>query len=206
MIDLAAVLAVSVVCAVGIMSPGPNFVAVTHRAVTVSRAEVLALVLGVACVSALWAAAAVFGLGIFFSLFPWLFWSVKLLGAVYLIWFGIQLARRSGLALPEKSGPLTRSTVVRAFRDGIVTNLSNPKSMIFYASVFSAAVPAGASSATLATVVLMVAIIATCWYGGVALFLSGARAATFYRKGKPLIERACGIFLVAFGLRQAVFH
>lgn len=206
MIDLAAVLAVSIVCAVGIMSPGPNFVAVTHRAVTASRSEVLALVLGVACVSALWAAAAVFGLGLLFSLFPWLFWSVKLLGAAYLIWFGIQLVRRSGRALPEKTGPITRSTVARAFRDGTVTNLSNPKAMIFYASVFSAAVPAGASSATLAVVVLMVAVIATCWYGGLALFLSGTHAATAYRKGRSLIECTCGAFLVVFGLRQAVFH
>ena len=128
MIDLAAVITASIVCAAGVMSPGANFVAVTHRAVTASRAEVLALVLGVACVSALWASAAVFGLGILFSLFPWLFWSVKLLGAAYLVWFGIRLVRGSRLALPEKSMALTRSTFIRAFRDGIVTNLSNPGS------------------------------------------------------------------------------
>ena len=206
MIDLAAVITASIVCAAGVMSPGANFVAVTHRAVTASRAEVLALVLGVACVSALWASAAVFGLGILFSLFPWLFWSVKLLGAAYLVWFGIRLVRGSRLALPERSMALTRSTFIRAFRDGIVTNLSNPKSMVFYASVFSASVPAGASSATLAAVVLMVPIIAACWYGGVALFLSGQHAAAVYRKGKPLIERACGILLIVFGLRQAVFR
>ncbi len=206
MIDLAAVLTVSIVCAVGVMSPGPNFVAVTHRAVTASRSEVLALVLGVACVSALWAAAAVFGLGILFTLFPWLFWSVKLLGATYLVWFGVQLIRRARSALPEKTVAVTRSDFVRAFRDGVVTNLSNPKAMVFYASVFSAAVPAKASSATLATVVLLVAIIATCWYGSVALFLSGRRAAAVYRQGKPLIERACGVFLILFGLRQAVFR
>lgn len=188
------------------MSPGPNFVAVTHRAVTASRAEVLALVLGVACVSALWATAAVFGLGFLFSLSPWLFWSVKLLGAAYLVWFGLQLVRGARLALAEQSAAVTRSTFLRAFRDGVVANLSNPKSMVFYASVFSASVPAGASSATLAAVVLMVPFIAACWYGGVAFFLSSANAATFYRKGKPLIERACGALLIVFGLRQAIFR
>lgn len=206
MIDVATVVTASVVCLAGVMSPGPNFVAVTHRAVTKSRAEVLPLVLGIASVSALWATAAVFGLGILFSLFPWLFWSVKLLGAAYLAWLGLQLIRGARLALAEQSATVTRSTFLRAFRDGVVTNLSNPKSMAFYASVFSASVPAAASFATLAAVVLMVPVIATCWYGGVALFLSSANAATCYRKGKPLIERVCGALLIVFGLRQAIFR
>ncbi|MCM8596287.1 LysE family translocator [Accumulibacter sp.] len=92
----------------------------------------------------------------------------------------------------------------RAFRDGIATNLSNPKSMVFYASVFSAAVPAGTSTGTLSVMVLMVALIALLWYGGVALALSSDRAARFYRRTKPAIERTCGFFLIAFGLRQAI--
>jgi threonine efflux protein len=93
--------------------------------------------------------------------------------------------------------------VFRSFRDGLVTNLSNPKSMIFYASVFSAAVPASASSATLLGMVIMVAIVAALWYGGVAVVLSSEHAANLYRKGKPAIERTCGVLLIAFGLRQA---
>ena len=204
MIDFAAVAAASLVCAAGVMSPGPNFIAVTHRAVTAHRAEAFALVLGVVCVSTFWAFAAVFGLALLFSLFPWLFWSAKLVGAAYLVWFGIQLIGRSTLPLPEKTDLLTPLTFLRAYRDGLVTNLSNPKAMVFYASVFSAGVPAGASSATLAMMVLMVAIIAAVWYGGVALVLSSARAARAFRRNKMLAERGCGAFLILFGLRQAL--
>ena len=203
MIDIAAVLTASVVCVAGVMSPGPNFVAVTHRAVTSPRAESMALVGGIVCVNALWATCALFGLGVLFSLFPWLFWSVKLLGAAYLVWFGVQLFRRSGMPLPSKTALPLHSTCARAFRDGIVTNLSNPKSMVFYASVFSAAVPGGASPGTLTVMVLMVAFIALLWYGGVAFVLSSEGAAKIYRKAKPAIERTCGAFLIAFGLRQA---
>jgi threonine efflux protein len=206
MIDTAAVLTASIVCVAGVMSPGPNFVAVTHRAVTAPRIEAMALVTGIVCVNSLWASAALFGLGTLFSLFPWLFWSIKLLGAAYLVWFGIQLLRRSGKPLPAKSGVSARSAFLGALRDGIVTNLSNPKSMIFYASVFSAAVPAGASSATLLVMVAMVALIASLWYGAVALALSSNRAASVYRRGKPAIEIACGGFLIVFGLRQAILR
>lgn len=79
MIDLAAVFTASIVCLAGVMSPGPNLVAVTHRAVTSTRSDAIALVLGIVCVNSLWASAALFGIGTIFSLFPWLFWSVKLL-------------------------------------------------------------------------------------------------------------------------------
>ncbi len=204
MLDIAAILTASTVCAAGVMSPGPNFVAVTHRAVTAPRAEAIALVLGIVCVNALWAAAALFGIGVLFSLFPWLFWTVKLLGAAYLMWFGVQLLRQAGKPLALRSGCVTRGGFFKALRDGLVTNLSNPKAMVFYASVFSAAVPAGASLATLLVMVGMVAVIALLWYGGVALALSSARVARGYCRGKALIERSCGVFLVVFGLRQAL--
>ena len=206
MIDFPAVLAASTACVAGVMSPGPNFVAVTHRAVTSHRTEALALVCGITCVSVLWAGTALFGLGILFALFPWLFWSVKLFGAAYLVWFGIQLLRRSGTALPAKAALPSHSSCRRAFRDGILTNISNPKAMAFYASVFSAAVPASVSNETLVVMALMVGLIAFTWYGGVAFTLSTERALKFYRKGKPAIERTCGILLIAHGLRQAGFH
>lgn len=201
---MSAVLTASLVCIAGVMSPGPNFIAVTHRAVTSTRAEAMAVVMGIVIVNSIWASAALFGLGAIFSLFPWLFWTVKLLGATYLVWFGVQLIRCSGKPLPDENGTVTRSSFILAIRDGVITNFSNPKSMIFYASVFSAAVPATVSFNTLIAMVVMVALIASVWYGGVALILSSDRAANIYRKGKSNIERTCGFFLIIFGLRQAL--
>ena len=64
MLDTTAVLSASVVCLAGVMSPGPNFVAVTHRAISSSRSEAVAMVLGIAMVNTLWAAMALFGLGL----------------------------------------------------------------------------------------------------------------------------------------------
>jgi threonine efflux protein len=204
MIDFHVVLTASLVCLAGVMSPGPNFVAVTHRAVTAPRSEALALVAGIACVSVLWSGSALFGLGLLFALFPWLFWAVKLLGATYLVWFGIQLLRQARQPLAAGSAPAAQTCRWRAFRQGLLTNLSNPKAMMFYASVFSAAVPAGATPATLAVIVGAVGTIAASWYGSVALFLSGAHANRLYRRGKPLIEATCGVFLIGYGVRQAL--
>ena len=196
--------AVAVICVLAIMSPGPNFVAVTHRAITAPRAQALALVAGIACISGAWAAAALFGLGLVFGLFPWLLVGVKLAGAAYLCWFGITLLRSAARPLARRAPTSGPGGAKRAFCDGVMTNLSNPKAMVFYASVYAGAVPSDASVGTLIVLVGMVPLIALTWYGLVALLLSGEQAAEWYRRGKPWLERCCGLLLIGFALRQAL--
>ena len=204
MLDSSAVLSAAVVCLAGVMSPGPNFVAVTHRAISSSWAEAVAMVFGIAMVNMLWATMALFGLNLLVTSLPWLFRSIKLMGAGYLVWFGIQLLKRSGQPLKVRIGAAAASSFSSALRDGIATNLANPKSMAFYASVFSGAVPADASMETLLGMVVMVGVLAVLWYGGVALVLSADRMADLYRRGKKVVERTCGLFLILLGGRQGL--
>jgi threonine efflux protein len=202
MLDTTAVLSAAVVCLAGVMSPGPNFVAVTHRAISSSRVEAVAMVFGIAMVNTIWAGMALFGLNLLVTSLPWIFWAIKLMGAAYLVWFGIQLLKRSGQPLKARNGLAAASSVSSALRDGIATNLANPKSMAFYASVFSGAVPAYASVETLLAMVAMVGFLAVLWYGSVALVLSADRMADLYRQGKKIVERTCGLFLILLGGRQ----
>jgi len=205
MLDSSVVLSAAIVCVAGVMSPGPNFVAVTHRAISSSRSAAIAMVCGIVMVNMLWATMALFGLSLLISSMPWLYWSIKIMGAGYLIWFGIQLLRRSRKPLPPNGAiATTRITFESAMRDGIVTNLANPKSMAFYASVFSGAIPAGASAETLQVMVAMVGTISTLWYGSVALTMSTKCMADLYRNGKLIIERTCGMFLILLGGRQCL--
>ncbi len=204
MLDTSAVLSAAIVCLAGVMSPGPNFVAVTHRAISSSRLEAIAMVFGIAMVNTLWAIMALFGLGLLVSTLPWLVWSIKFMGAAYLVWFGVQLLRRSGEQFKPSALATTASSLPLALRDGIATNLANPKSMAFYASVFSGTAPTDASIATLTAMVVMVGMIAVLWYGSVALVLSADRMAKLYRRGKTAVERSCGLFLILIGCRQGL--
>lgn len=70
MIDMQAVLAVFTVYIVGVVIPGPNFVAVAHKAVSARRSEAFALVAGIVLVNLFWASSALLGVGIIFALFP----------------------------------------------------------------------------------------------------------------------------------------
>jgi threonine efflux protein len=203
MIDSSAVATFFSVYAAGVVIPGPNFVAVVHKAVSGRRSDTLALVAGIVIVNLFWATCAILGIGMVFAIFPWLAVGVRLAGAAYLIWFGLRLvvsARASDIAAP----PPPKSPPFRAaFLQGVATNIANPKSIAFYAAVFSSAAPAHVSTPTFVAMLGTVGATATCWYGAVALVLSHAAIATAYRRVKAWIDRACGCLIIALGIRQA---
>jgi threonine efflux protein len=202
MIDGSAVLTVFLVYLAGVVIPGPNFVAVVHKAVAATRSEALALVAGIVLVNLFWSTCALAGLGLVFAAFPWAALVVKVLGAAYLIGFGLRLLINAGKTTP---GPLTAavgSHCRQSFFQGVVTNIGNPKSMAFYAAVFSAAAPAHVSLGTFSSMLAVVVVVSMTWYGLVAIVLSQPKIADAYRGRKKAIDRLCGGLIVSLGIRQ----
>jgi threonine efflux protein len=204
MIDVSAVMAVFSVYVTGVVIPGPNFVAVAHRAASGTRSEALALVSGIVLVNLFWAACAILGVGIVFSIFPWLAFTVKIAGAAYLIWFGFSLIIKSRATTSSEIKPSLPAGFRRAFLQGVATNIANPKSIAFFAAVFSSAAPAHVSPTTFFAMLATVGVTAMCWYGFVALVLSHSAVASTYRRAKAWIDRGCGAIIVGLGIRQLV--
>jgi threonine efflux protein len=129
--------------------------------------------------------------------------GVRLAGAAYLIWFGLRLVDAARAGDIAARHPLKSPPFGAAFLQGVATNIANPKSIAFYAAVFSSAAPAHVSTPTFVAMLATVGATATCWYGAVALVLSHAAIATAYRRVKAWIDRACGCLIIALGIRQA---
>jgi threonine/homoserine/homoserine lactone efflux protein len=201
MIDWTAITTVLSVYVVGVVLPGPNFVAVAHKAASTTTREALALVAGVVVVNLFWASCSILGVGIVFATFPWIALAVKLTGAAYLIWFGGRLILKAGDAGAARV-PTSGRSLGQAFRAGVGTNIANPKSIAFYAAVFAAAAPKHVSTPTFLGMLATVAIVATTWYGIVAVVFASPRVATRYRRGKAWMDRFCGAVIVALGIRQ----
>jgi threonine/homoserine/homoserine lactone efflux protein len=201
-IDSSAVLAVFSVYIAGVVIPGPNFVAVAHKAASSTRSEALAVVAGIVLVSLFWATCAILGVGIVFAAFPWMALVVKIAGAAYLIWFGCRLifkARAGELGMAETGAA---GGLRKAFVQGFATNITNPKSVAFFAAIFASATPSHVSSVTFVAMLAMVAVVATTWYGFVALVLSHGGIASSYRRYRAWVDRVCGGLIVALGIRQ----
>jgi threonine efflux protein len=204
MFDSAAVLTVFWVYLAGVVIPGPNFVAVVHKAVAATRAEALALVAGIVTVNLVWSTFALTGLSLVFAAFPWAALVVKLMGAAYLMWFGVRLILNAGKhpAVPNGSG--SAGSIRNSFFQSIVTNVGNPKSMVFYAAVFSAAAPSCVSVSSFASMLAVVVTVSLTWYGLVAVMLSQSRISSMYQKARKVIDRLCGGLILGLGVRQLV--
>ncbi|MBB4287546.1 LysE family transporter [Roseospira goensis] len=202
----AILLSVALLWGVAVVTPGPNFLVVSHAAVTASRRAALWAVAGLMLGTALWGSVGVLGIGVLFVAVPWTYLVFKVVGGLYLIWLGARLlwsARRaapvgapSGGAVPAR--PLAPG---RALARGFVTVATNPKSGTFVASLFAAVLPpdptAGLSVAMVATMV----VVSGVWYGLVAWSLGHATPRRLYIRGRRTIEAAAGALFVLFGVR-----
>ncbi|QJP96112.1 LysE family translocator [Pseudomonas fluorescens] len=204
MIDGPAVLTVFLVYLAGVVIPGPNFVAVVHKAVAASRSEALALVAGIVLVNLLWATCAIAGIGVVFAAFPWAALFVKVLGAAYLMWFGLRLLLNAGKTTLSPSNEAAVGNFQQSFIQGVITNIGNPKSMAFYAAIFSAAAPAHVSTSTFLSMLAVVVVVSMTWYGMVAIALSQPDIASAYQRRKKAIDQLCGALILSLGIRQLV--
>jgi threonine efflux protein len=204
MVDVPAVLAVLAVYAAGVVIPGPNFVSVVHCAATESRRSALGMVAGIVLVNLCWASAALLGVAAVFIAFPVVAFAAKLAAAAYLCWLGVRLIRRAGAsAVSAPTGRGAHGSVLKAFQRGVAVNIVNPKSMAFYAATFSTAAPPNVNASTLVAMLAVVLVIASVWYGAVAMALSSHAVSRKVIAGRPWFERVCGALLVGLGIKQA---
>jgi len=185
------------------VTPGPNVLLVGGTAVASRRRETLFTVAGILCGTVVWGTAGFFGVGLLFRAAPWLYITLKLAGGAYIAYLGLRLILHGG-AHPETMPAAARGAGRRAFRRGLMTQLSNPKSGAFVATIFAATMPQDAPlAAGIAAVCIMVGISAS-WYGLLAWGLGLTRIQAAYLRARRGIERASGALFVGFGLEIAL--
>lgn len=184
-------------------SPGPNVLQVTRVAVADSRRAGLYVALGVATASVIWSASAALGLALVFEAAPLVYDAVRVLGGIYLVYLGVQTLRAAAAPPAAERGVLATRSAGAAWRLGLLTNLSNPKAVVFFGSVFAALVPQDASLALRAAAVAVIALDATVWHCLLAVVFSTPRAQAAYLHAKRWIDRVAGAVMAAFGVEFA---
>ena len=86
-----------------------------------------------------------------------------------------------------------------AFASGALTNLANPKSVVFFGSIFAAALPPGAPTGVRLGAVAVVAVNALWWHLALGFVFSMPRAHQMYAPVKPLIDRVTASVMGLFG-------
>lgn len=186
----------------GAISPGPSFVLVSRIAVKLSRMDGLAAALGMGIGGAIFATLALLGLVAILLQVEWLYLSLRVLGGFYLVYIGIGIWRGAAepLGVP-KAGVARPSSTFRSFVLGLITQLSNPKTAIVYASIFAALLPTSTPTWLFLSLPPLVLALETSWYSVVAVAFSASRPRSAYLRWKVAVDRAAGAVMSLLGLK-----
>src|SRR5688500_11341424 len=195
------------VAALVIVTPGPDTALTIRNTLLGGRSGGVATAFGVVTGQAVWALATSVGVAALLVASEPAFMALKLLGAAYLIYLGLQALhgafRKRGVHAPAE---VSRGQLapIAAYRQGVVSNLGNPKMAAFFPSLLPQFAPGGeASFWGLFALGLLFCAMTLVWLAGYAFAV--AKAGDLFRRARirRWIEGVTGAVLVALGLRLA---
>jgi threonine/homoserine/homoserine lactone efflux protein len=203
---LVAFLAVS---AVVICTPGQDTALTIRSTLAGGRVAGIATAAGVALGQAVWTLAASAGIVTLLTASEPAFRALKLAGAAYLVWLGAQslysaLRRRGETGASGPPRPASRELPpARALRQGVVSNLGNPKMAVFFASLLPQFAPGGSDAfLVLLALGLLFCTLTFAWLTLYAIAVSKARRFLTGR-ARRVLDAVTGLVLVVFGARLA---
>ncbi|HBM3268201.1 TPA: threonine export protein RhtC [Klebsiella oxytoca] len=198
---------VALVHIIALMSPGPDFFFVSQTAVSRSRKEAMMGVLGITCGVMAWAGVALLGLNLIIERMAWLHTIIMVGGGLYLCWMGFQMLRGAlkkgeAAAAVEPQVELARSG--RSFLKGLLTNLANPKAIIYFGSVFSLFVGDSVSSGARWGIFLLIVLETLAWFTVVASLFALPGMRRGYQRMAKWIDGIAGTLFAGFGIHLII--
>jgi RhtB (resistance to homoserine/threonine) family protein len=189
-----------------LISPGPDLVVAIRNSVLGSRKAGLLTALGFAAGVSIHMTYTLVGLAAIIAKSVILFSILKYAGAAYLLYMGYKALRSKGFDKSEVSNLSGHKEISnkKAFMAGFITNVLNPKATVFFLAVFSQFItpetPMSVQFFYASTCVLMTGL----WFSIVALALTNRRIKNKFLSFSKTIDRICGGFLIALGLKLAL--
>lgn len=210
MIEPAALLAWSALALAVTLSPGADTLLVASHAARGGLRSGLAAVVGIQCGAASYAVLFGFGALSVLAATPALFAAVKIVGAIYLAFLGVQFLwgaiTRKSVAQAEAPRMAPNGSLAQPLRQGFLSNVLNPKVALFYL----AALPqfaSGPSAPLIGAVLIGIhAVFGATWLSIVAYAASRARAITWNTILVRWLEGAIGAFFLSVAARLALTH
>lgn len=188
-----------VVAAVVICTPGQDTALTIRNALAGGRRSGFATALGVALGQGVWTIAAAAGLVAVLRVSQPAFTALRLAGAAYLVYLGVQSLVAALRRSPHRPAA-GRSTPGGALRQGLVSNLANPKMVVFFTSLLP---QFGDAFATLLALGLLFSVLTGAWLAAYAVAAARARRLLARERVRRAFDVVTGAVLVALGLRVA---
>lgn len=202
-------LMVAMVHMIALASPGPDFFFVSQTAASRSRKEAMMGVIGITLGVAVWAAVALMGLHLILQKMAWLHQIITVGGGLYLCWMGWQLlksarSKKQAGGAGEEDVAVTLPARGRTFMRGLLTNLSNPKAVVYFGSVFSMFVSDSVSGGERSAIFLLIVVETLAWFSLVAMVFALPKMRRGYQRLAKWIDGVAGVVFAGFGIALIV--
>ena len=187
------------------LTPGPDTLYILGRSIAQGRETGIASALGISVGSIFHTCAAALGLSAILATSAIAFGTIKLLGGAYLIFLGIKmiLDRRKQLSLPSK---FRQRTALAAFRQGILTNILNPKVALFFLAFLPQFIDPGSNAKIAAFIMLGLTFVTTGTIWCLILAWFASALSERLRENETItqwLNRTAGALFVFLGIRMA---
>ena len=204
---MSALVGIAIIHFFALISPGPDFFFVTQSAIRQSRQHAIFVALGISVSILVWSICALSGLHFLFQKIAWLQQVLMILGGLYLLYLGYVMLKSASQAKVAVSitPTLDATTQVhksysKLFLQGFLTNMANPKALIYFSSVFSLAIQPNAVFMDQLSLLALVFTESMLWFVVVALLFSMQSMSAIYQKFAKWIDGVTGGIFISFGL------
>ena len=184
-----------------VISPGPDFAIVTHRSIKYGRKSGFITSIGIGFGILIHVIYCILGIGYIISQNSFLFNFLKILGAIYICFLGINSFKYSTANLSEMSESKISQFFDNSFIIGLVTNIFNPKATLFFISLFALVIEHNTSVTTQLLYGAWMSLVTSFWFCLVSYLISSYYLKIFINKYSILINRVMGVILIIISFK-----
>ena len=194
--DIESLLWMSLICAMGAMSPGPSLVVVLRNTISGGRTRGVMTAIGHGLGFSIYAFVAVMGLSSVLLGNEQIFHLLQSAGALFLIWLAFSMITNKNSVSSEKY----EESVYKGFLEGFMIAFLNPKILVFLVAIFSQFINSDVTNSVLFIMAIIAGIIDTIWYVLVAVTLANTKFIDSLGVNAVFIDRFTGIILFIFAI------
>lgn len=187
-----------------VISPGPDFAMVLKQSITYGRKTSIYSSIGIGLGISVHVIYTILGIGLIISKSIILFTTIKLLGALYLIYLGYKSLKSAGFKVEEKQ-VLGKESISnkKAFIQGFLCNALNPKATLFFVSLFTVIISIDTPIYIQAIYGVICIFITMTWFVFLSLVLSFKKVRNFFNSFGKWFDKTIGVVLISLGLTIA---
>ncbi|WP_445660787.1 LysE family transporter [Acinetobacter sp. F16] len=187
------------------LSPGPDVLLIAKSSASTSRTNTLKIILGISVGIVVWVVLTLLGFTVLMEQFSWIQQVLMLLGGVFLARMGWAMLNGGLKTLKQETNlddaqQLAASDSKNHFLLGLFTNLSNPKTLIYFSSVFSLALSSSASAHLKTQLAVIIPIQTFLVFALFMLIMSMPKIKTAYQRSGSYIDIISGGLFLIFAI------